>query len=264
MSQRRLPSLVGFDDAIVRSLDDQNQRRLRRLLRWYPLPCAAMGLSGGLFVWLVEHSLIASTVLAVAIALMVLNLLRLIVAGGGAAPHWSEGRVSRWAPTLPPLLILGGLAACFAQPIQLAVFAPLVDRAVQEHRAELVSRHPGARDEVPGLSSVDEYRRQLDRCYFATYRLARLWKRPERPLLFTFLFCAIALAPILMGHTTHLRALRAYELSRWRAVQELVRASERAHQADVCAALEAFQLFVPDTLPKIAQAPRSTTGAHHG
>ncbi len=249
-----LPSLIGFDAEIIERMEQKQARRLRNLLRWYFAPCVCMGASGGLFLWLVEGSVVGALLLAGAIGLMVLNLLRLLVAGGGAAPHWSEARAARWTPTLPPLLILGGLAACFAQPVQLAAFSSLVDQDVEQYRAQLLSEHA----DVQALTTAESYRQRLDDCYFATYRLSVLWHHPERPLLFTFVFCGVALLPLLLGHTTHLGVLRAYELLRWQDTRHDVLTQEHEHQLAVHAALSHYRLFAPGPLPKIAQAPHST------
>lgn len=245
-------SLVGYDPSLIARLNPGHQRKLERLCRWILVPSICMGLSASLFIWLVERTPLVSLGLGLFVALVVHNMLRLLIAGGGAAPQLSETQVKAWAPTLPPLLILGGLAACFAQPLQLALYAKALDPGVEEYRQELVQRHYG------GATANEEYRRRLETCYFATRRLALLWRVPEGPLAFTLLFCALCTSPLLLGHTRYLPSLRAYELVRWQRTRQQLLAAERFTQAQLSASLSQFGQLPPRPLPKFVVVAASS------
>lgn len=253
-------SFVGYDLEVVSELTPTHQRRLGRLCRWFLLPSLCMGGSTGAFVWLVERAALPALLLSLFVGLVVHNLLRLVVAGGGAAPHLTKVEVEAWAPTLPPLLILGGMALCFAQPVQLLVYGAALDERIEDYRQQLGARHSagsatpsvhassvsGSTDHRDGqLGSSESYRRRLAACYFATRRLALLWHVPEGPLAFTFLFCALCTSPLLLSHTRYLPSLRAYELARWLRVRRQLLLAEQETQRELSHSLGAFVRATP-------------------
>jgi hypothetical protein len=255
---------VGYELRVLALLPESERERVLGLGKWYILPCVLLAVALGCLGWLVEHSVALSVGLGASMALFVWNLLRLLVSGGGAAPHTSEAEAKNWAPTLAPLLVFGLLGACLAQPVQLLLPYTAQDDTLEQLRQELVQRHEraasrslhaGAAEQSASVTSPAAYRAQVARCAFVAQRLRHLWRTPEMPLAFTLLFCAFALAPLLLGHTTHLRALRAYELARWRNVRDWVRDQERDTQREVNELLGGFAHFAPGALPKLNAPP---------
>jgi hypothetical protein len=268
-------ALVGFDATIFGSLPSATRNRLAQL-SWALLgPCALIGSSAALGAWQLERSLPAAIVLGIATGIGILNLLRVVIAGGGAAPHFSRERVQSWAPKLTPLVLLGAIAACFAQPVYLELTRGRLDTKIATHRAQLIAQHHrsvanlglgAVADQSPAggragvkfePASFDSYEQRVMSCDFVTRRLALVWHRPDVPSLFTALYCLLALSPLLLSHSTHLRALRAYELKRWENARAVVRDDERRTQHGVGRELAGWLQLSPEAAAEI----RTTSGA---
>jgi hypothetical protein len=233
-AQRRysLASAAGFDNKVIAELAPHQAQSIARLGALHLLPCVLLGGAAAAFAWLLEPWLGASIGAFVIVTLLALNLMRLIIAGGGAAPHGTAEQSRRWAPTLAPLLVFGCLGACLAQPVQLLLYAPAFDGRIEQHRDALIAEHERTlRAGADRERRLELYQAEIQQCSFVVQRLTLLWSSPERAYLFSALFVGLTLLPLLLGHTTHLRVLRAYEFERWKQTVARVLQFEREAQA---------------------------------
>lgn len=249
-------SLFGYDRALLERLSPKDARRIRQLAGLGFLPVFGAGGAAALMVWLSERHAFWTPAIGTFIALLVLNLLRLHNSGGGPAPHHTSKEAERWAPGAGGVLVLGLLAVLSAQPWLVWAAEPWHHRAVEAHRAELLATHEAGLARAlaaasaggagtPGSSVVATVRDEspsdsLARCGFVALRLRLLWRSPEAPLLATTALALAFLSPLLLGHLTHLGALRRYQRLRWLDARDLVLAEERATQKAVAELLGAF------------------------
>lgn len=165
---------------------------------------------------LLTHSAPLSLAVAAAVLLLVLQLVRLTVAGGGipldsSGPH---------RPGSAPLFWLGLLGLMFAQPAQLPLWqqAPLV----AQERTSLLAVHQRAT-----AQASDDYARELADCEFVALRLQAIWRQPTQAARNTLAYLALLLGPILFARAQARAALQAYEELKARQARRLV-----AHDAE--------------------------------
>jgi hypothetical protein len=243
---KSISTWFGYDPAIVAAMPPREQRRLRQLATFSLLPVLVMGLSAGAAAWLVEHSLLVSLLVALFVAIIVVNLLRLVNAGGGAAPHFSEAALGRWAPKPGPLLAIALMAAFFAQPLLVLWHHSAQEPAIAAYRQQLIAAEQASLRDVSTRETNSRYRERINQCDFAARRLALLWRSFEGPLGLTAAFCLLLCAPLLLGHLSHLTVLRCYERLRWRAARDRLVQVERATQAAVGKALMQCSSLPPE------------------
>jgi len=157
---------------------------------------------------------------------LILAVLRLLAAGGGAAPHMSDSEVRAHSPSLIPLLLWFALAVLFAQIAQLPVFQSELNASVGAHRIELMAQHDAARD-LLGTEIHPEYGDEIARCEFLMFRMQQLWQRPGRTLVLTAAYVALVLSPFVFAFLFARESLREYDLAR---VTDLRRAIVRDTQ----------------------------------
>ncbi len=236
---------VGYDPRVLSLMEPALRRQVGAIGRWCLLPCCMLGASAAVGTWMTQKSLFGAVALGVIATGFVFNLFRVVIAGGGAALHFDEGRVQRWAPRLAPLVVFGLIAAAAAQPVHLLVVKPALDPQIERHRAELLERHDESLKRLEGYyastsyvpAAAAAYRAQVAECEFVSERIALLWDVPEPAFLFTLGFAWIALMPLVLAHTFYLRALRNYELLRWRLDRQRVSDEEVRTQRRVSEAL---------------------------
>jgi hypothetical protein len=233
-------SLFGYDRAHLDELAPKDANRLRQLAVLGYVPVLGAGGGAGLLVWMSERDPFWTLAIALFVALLVLNLLRLHNSGGGPAPHESAAHADRWAPGAGGVFVLGALAVLSAQPY----LAWASERAhaveVEAHRGALLEAHRTSLAQAGGELEGNGAETSLARCGFVALRLRLLWREPEAPLLATTALAVLFLSPLLLGHLTHLEALRRYQHLRWRSSRALVLADESVTQQLVARHLAMF------------------------
>ncbi len=139
--RHHLVTLFGYDATIVAGLSPRHRRHLSWVSGTSVLPCLLVGGSAGYGIWMVEGSISLAIAVGLGFVLIVLNLLRAAVAGGGAAPHLRAEEAARWRPRATPVVLLGFLGLFFAQPAQLPLHAADLDPDIEAYRRTLVQGH---------------------------------------------------------------------------------------------------------------------------
>ncbi|MEW5854942.1 MAG: DUF4407 domain-containing protein [Myxococcota bacterium] len=140
----RMAAWLGFDPAVTGALAPNHARALAATSLAALPAVLAVGLSGGYGTWLASDAVVLSVVVGMGVSVYLANLLRLSVAGGGAAAHEDASRALRWSPRVVPLVILALLGAFFAQPLLLGFLRPRHDERVDALRQALVRMHEEA------------------------------------------------------------------------------------------------------------------------
>lgn len=237
-----LAALVGYDVGVLTELPAPAQRHLERVAEAWMLSCALLASPLAYATWLIEHSLWLSLAVGLGSFFVVLNMLRLAAAGGGAAAHFPEQRIRRYRPALGTSLVLGMLALLCAQPAQLPLWSTELEAPVRAQRALLIEQHERALDEL-GLAKDAHYQRQIERCEFLVLRLQHMWRSPTRALQLTALYVLLVLLPLLWARYVALSALRAYELLRWRQNRASIVREARAVDRSVRASLAQWPTY---------------------
>jgi len=238
-SHETILSLVGYDKDLLSGMHDRERGSLRAAgIAWLGA-CVVLGVSAGYAAYLVVPSPIAPALLGPGITLLMVNLLRILTAGGGCSLRKSmsdaEEVTSTYRPSLIPAAVFGVMAALLSQPAQLA-FWPGLDKEVAVHRAEMIAEHEAAAVELgvdPEIANE-----ALMSAGFPIFRLKRIWQEPKRALRWTALICMLVLFPAFWSQFFALKARRSYELLRYRRdhaaaaeVQYTGKAEIRAHLA---------------------------------
>jgi hypothetical protein len=231
MQTHSLPVLVGYDATLLARMPESSQRHIARVAEAWLLSCALLASPVAYAAWLIEHALWLALLLGAFTFAMVLNLVRLTSAGGGAATHASEARVRRYRPALGASVVIGMLALLFAQPAQLPLWKGQLDGPVAAQRELLIDQHERALAAL-GIAADDNYRRTLSRCDFLVLRLKHMWRAPTRALQLTGLYVIAVLLPAVWARIVAIAALREYALLRWRRDRRvIVRAAQTAARA---------------------------------
>jgi hypothetical protein len=255
----RFPLLTafGYDPGLLARLSEPERQRLASVAAGWLLSLALLAVPAGYTLWLVEHSLALSLVVGSATFLLVLNLLRVVTAGGGIQAGAPVSAVRHYRPGLAPATFLLVLAGLFAQPAQLPLHAAELDPQVDAYRAELGREHVLR----TGLdqASAARFQAELAGCDFVVKRLLLLWEQPNRAARFTLLYCLLVLLPALFRQLVALDAVRAYELERYRASRARVGEDRERTTRDMHEALRRFPSFVrdaarPAVLPRALEA----------
>lgn len=224
-------ALFGYDRAHLGLLADKDARRVCQLAALSFVPVVLSGVSAGLLVWMSEHDPLWTPLIALFVALLVWNLLRLNNAGGGPAPDHTAGDAERWAPGGGAISVLALLAALSAQPFLAFGFRQTHQAEVNAHRQALMAAHEKSLADANSEPLSVGASNSLARCEFVALRLKLLWKDPERPLLLSLAFAALYLSPLLLAQLTHLGALRRYQRLRWSEARSLVLDEEALTQS---------------------------------
>jgi len=141
---QQLASLVGYDRTIVAGLGPAHAASLARQGALAMLPVVLVAGSAGVGLHFAGCPVWMAAVLGAFMAFYMLALLRLSVAGGGAAPHQPEERALKWNPRLVPVLLFAFLGVFFAQPTFLLLRAPQLDPEITKYREALIAMHERA------------------------------------------------------------------------------------------------------------------------
>jgi hypothetical protein len=251
-----LPALVGYDSALLAQLPEASQRHIARVAEAWLLSCALLASPVAYAVWMIEHTLWLSLLLGAFTFAMVLNLVRLTSAGGGAAGHASEEVVREYRPALGASLVIGMLALLFAQPAQLPLWKAELDAPVAAQRAALIAQHEQGLHNL-GIADDGDYGRQLARCDFLVLRLEAMWRSPTRALQLTGLYVLMVLVPAVWARIVALSALREYAHLRWKRDRRAIVRETRASECVAEAELARFPSYVPRQ-KSFADAPFNT------
>lgn len=208
-------ALLGYEPALLATLPAWQRAQLDALAYAWGVSAVLLSIPMGYAVWLVEGSFALSLAVAAGTFALVGNLLRLLVAGSGAASDhpWPV----RYRPPRAPGIMIGALSLMLAQPALLMVDGPRTDGAVRTHRVALLAAHREALSDM-GVSQAaagqDAFARQTARCQFVVLRLKTLWTHPQRTALGSAVFVLFVLVPFLLGRTLWLRAVLGYERAR--------------------------------------------------
>lgn len=249
--QNALPEVFGYDPRLLARLKPGRRRTINLLAEAWIISSAALAASVGYALWLVEHSLAVSLLSAVAMALVVINLLRLVVAGSGAAPHLSAEHVRAYRPALGPTFVLSMLAVLLAQPAQLPLWQAELSAPMAEHREALLARQEQA-SRALGHEVRPAFRKELAESEFLAWQVRAIWKTPQRAFVLSVLYWFLVLFPTLAGRFIALDALREYERARWLAVRHQIHAEAETAAHGVRAQLERYPTYTAPLHPPMA------------
>jgi hypothetical protein len=215
MSARlRIPQLLGFDPELLQGLDAKYRRDLTYFCFLGFLPCGLIGGGAGYGLWLVERSVPIAVGGALAFALLLLNMLRVAIAGSGMTLSLPPRLAGRWKPRLTPVVMFALLGIIFAQPAQLILHEETLAPAIDRYRFAMMTAHEKvvrSADPKHATALVADYNARIKASSFAVRRVQLLWLTPEKPAIFTVLFTLVALFPLLLVRGPSLTAVVAYE-----------------------------------------------------
>jgi hypothetical protein len=246
-----LPEIFGYDPLLLAQLKPRRRRTVSLLAEAWIISSAALAASVGYAIWLVEHSLWVSLLCALAMGLVVINLLRLVVAGSGAAPHLSMEHVSEYRPALGPAFVLSMLAVLLAQPAQLPLWQAELAAPVAEHREQLLAQQEQLAHTL-GHPVQRAFRRELTESEFLAWRVRAIWKDPQRAFVLSALYWFLVLLPTLAGRFIALSALREYERARWVAARAQIQAEGEAAAARVHSELAPYASYRAPSFSSLA------------
>jgi hypothetical protein len=241
-------ALAGYDPALVARLPERQRADLSLVsVAW----CwAALGLAAPMayVAALLTHSFWLSLAVALGVLAMLLQLVRLTVAGGGMSLDSADGRAYR--PGRAPLLWLALLGALFALPAQLPLWHHTHARLVADERASLLAMHQRAMAATPAVASRDRYAHELVRCEFVVLRLKALLQQPAQAGRYGSVYLLLLLAPMMFARTQARSTLRAYdELKAAQARRLIARDAEATRRT-----LESMLARYPSHAPRGEQA----------
>jgi len=254
----RIPQWLGFDPELLRGLDEKYRRDLTYFGFLGLLPCALIGGGAGYGLWLVERSVVIAAVGALAFALLLLNMLRVSIAGSGMTLSLPPRLAGRWKPRLTPLLIFGLLAVIFAQPTQLVLHEASLEPVIQRYRVAMMAAHEKAvRTSDPGHAAalVADYNTRIAASSFAVRKIQLLWLTPEKPAIFTFLFTILVLLPLLLVRGPSLAAVVAYEGRKYARCRARVMWEEQLTRETVDRLLRSYESYPGAPIATHADAP---------
>jgi hypothetical protein len=255
--QHALMALVGYDVSLLRRLPEAEQRHIARVAEAWLLSCALLASPPAYAAWLIEHKLWLAVAMGAFTFVMVLNLVRLGSAGGGAATHLDEDAARAYRPALGPSAVVGLLALLFAQPAQLPLWNAELAAPVAAERTRLAAQHEAALASL-GVADGGAYAAELARCDFLVLRLTTMWRHaPTRALQLTGLYVLAVLLPALWARVVARASLREYALARWRRDRRGIVRATRAAEREADALLRRFPSYTPSA-PVFADPPFNT------
>lgn len=221
--------LLGYDPSLLRRLAVGHRAAIDWLAACWLLSCGLLACPIAYATWLVVHSAWIAAAVGCGCLGLVLAVLRLTIAGGGAPLHHS---VHAYAPSAGPAVLIAVLALLFAQPAQLPLLHGELAAPLAQHRRALLERHDASARHA-GLPVSDNYARELSRCEFVALRLQHVWHTPGRAVRYTLLYCLLVLFPSLLARTGARDPLRRYERLRVEGHRRVVRRSAAAARAEL-------------------------------
>jgi len=248
MQHSTLPVLLGYDRSLLERLADGEQRQIERVAEVWLLSSVLLACPVGYAAFLIEHSLALSLTLGAGALFVVLNMLRLSIAGGGVSAPAERAEVLDYRPALGATFVIGALALLFAQPAQLPLWKAELDPVVDQHRQELIVNHERSQAAL-GHELDDSYRSEVARCDFVVLRLQAMWKTPTRALQLSAFYVLVVLLPTLWARFIALDALRAYALARWQRDRRVIVHAHGQSERERTRLLARFPSFVASESP---------------
>ncbi|MDZ4695456.1 MAG: hypothetical protein SGI86_09910 [Deltaproteobacteria bacterium] len=259
MSARlRIPQLLGFDPELLEGLDVKYRRDLSYFCFLGFLPCGLIGGAAGYGLWLVERSALIAGSGALVFALLLLNMLRVAIAGSGMTLSLPPRLAGRWKPRLTPVVIFALLGIIFAQPAQLVLHEATLAPAIDRYRVAMMAAHEKAvrsSDPKHAAARVADYNARIKASSFAVRRVQLLWLTPEKPLIFTVLFTLVALFPLLLVRGPSLAAVVAYEARKYARGRARVMLEDRLARETADRLLSAYPSYPGAPIQMYADAP---------
>src|SRR3954452_14119899 len=99
------PRIFGYDHELLAQLRPAGRAAIQVLAEAWLGSSAVLAASVGYALWLVEGSLWLSLGASLGMWMVVVNLLRVVVAGGGAAPQLDTSELAEYRPALGPAFV---------------------------------------------------------------------------------------------------------------------------------------------------------------
>ena len=123
--------VVGFSRDVLNTLEPRSQKQLQNQSLLWCAMCLALGIAGAFATWIVSPNIFAAILGGLVFALLALNLIRVLHAGGGitSQDHLPTDLSSceGYLPSLSPSLFFLFLAIVLAQPLQIPLRPELTD-----------------------------------------------------------------------------------------------------------------------------------------
>jgi hypothetical protein len=217
MDRERILCLIGYDPELLNRLPEEQRHVLRGSAVVWIVACVILAVAGGYAATLIQPNLGIAIAVGFGVAILTVNLLRVVNAGGGSelrrTRRGSEAAAAKYRPSLIPAVVFGVLAAMLSQPAQLPFWPELGDQ-VEEHRQILIEQHEIAAADLG--NNAEYYREELEAAGFPIFRIKLIWKDPKRAARMTILLCLLVLLPGFWSQVISLKGHRAYEKERGR------------------------------------------------
>ena len=137
-----LAPLFGYDPGVLRRLQEKDCKLLDRLFLVSLAPCL-LAVPAGLYLSkLAGFGWVVGILVSLFAALFVINIERLLIAGGGIPLHVCKAEPPRvWRPPLLPAIILFLMGALCAQAPAIWLASGRLDPIVAAHRGRLLDAH---------------------------------------------------------------------------------------------------------------------------
>ena len=246
MDRERILSLVGYDPELLGRISETNRQVLRGSAVVWLVACLILAVAGGYAATLIQPNLAVAIGVGIAVAILTVNLLRVINAGGGSQLRRTRKRsaaaAAKYRPSLIPAVVFGVLAAMLSQPAQLP-FWPELNEKVEAHRQELIEQHEVAAADLG--NNADYYREELEAAGFPIFRIKLIWKDPKRAFRMTIILCFLVLLPAFWSQVVSLKGHRAYESERARRSHDALERLTREGREQTAQILGQWESYEP-------------------
>jgi hypothetical protein len=246
-----LPQSAGFDDQIVGRLPWRQRSWLAALGALNLAAAGCAGLAGGYLCDLVLDSQILGVAAGVAVTLFWFNLLRLVVAAAGHAPHLRAEDIAGWRPPVAPLIFVTAFSLFFAQPVVAFLMRDRLDAdAAEAHAVQRELRSHRVDTDFADRSRTTDKQEGGD----LIHRFHALWRRPVT-VGFLSLLAGILISGGALFRFVNLGAIRAYEVRRHAAEREFVLSAYQRTRDLVDATLGQFPGYGGSAIPPFEDPP---------
>ncbi len=234
MGNERILALLGYDSALVARMSEKHRGALRGAAVSWLSACLILAGASAYAAWLILPGAVAPIVGGISVALLTVNLLRVVHAGGGSrignTLEESEDTCRTYRPSLIPALVFGVLAMILAQPAQIPFWSD-IEPEVEEHRRALIDQHNVAATHLG--TDADYYRAELEAAGFPIFRIKRIWQDPKRAVRLTVIVLVLVLLPAVWSQLFAIESVRAYQWQRSKRAHHEVLALQRGARSDI-------------------------------
>lgn len=211
-------SVLGYDRFLLAPLSPVSRRALHFQAGLWLAAAVLVSAAAAVAAWVAHPSLWSPLASAVFVMALLLNLLRLSVAGGGVSPclrlKESLQRCNTWKPSTIPTFVFLALGMILSQPAQLLCFRDSLEGQLEPYRSGLIARHERAARALG--ANPEPIRKTLEGAGFPLEQLRLLWQAPQRAGMSTLFFCFLVVIPGLWARWVAVDALRDYQRARIR------------------------------------------------